>query len=47
MSAADKITDIPANIPDNGFDMARPELYASVDVLETFKTMREHVRAWF
>ena len=42
MSAADKITDIPANIPDNGFDMARPELYASVDVLETFKTMREH-----
>ena len=42
MSAADKITDIPANIPDNGFDMARPELYASIDVLETFKTMREH-----
>ena len=37
MSAADKITEIPAS----GFDMARPELYANVDVLETFKIMRE------
>ena len=37
MSAADKITEIPTS----GFDMARPELYANVDVLETFKIMRE------
>lgn len=37
MSAADKMTHIPAN----GFDMAQPELYANVDVLETFKILRE------
>ena len=37
MSAADKLTEIPSG----GFDMARPELYASVDVLDTFKIMRE------
>jgi len=32
MSAADKLSEIP----EGGFDMARPELYASEDVLETF-----------
>ena len=37
MSAADKMTHIPAN----AFDMAQPELYANVDVLETFKILRE------
>ena len=37
MSAADKIN----NIPVGGLDMARPELYASEDVLETFKILRE------
>ena len=37
MSAADKMTHIPAN----GFDMAQPELYANVDVLESFKILRE------
>ena len=37
MSAADKMTHIPAI----GFDMAQPELYANVDVLETFKILRE------
>ena len=36
MSAADKIS----NIPVGGFDMARPELYASEDVLEMFKILR-------
>lgn len=37
MSAADKIFDMPPG----GFDMARPELYASEDVLETFKILRQ------
>ena len=37
MSAADKMTHIPAN----SFDMAQPGLYANVDVLETFKILRE------
>jgi cytochrome P450 len=36
MSAADKLSEIP----EGGFDMARPELYASEDVLETFKILR-------
>ncbi len=38
MSAAEK----PFEMPDNGFDMARPELYASEDVLEQFKLLREN-----
>ena len=37
MSLADTKTQIPAE----GFDMARPELYASEDVLETFKILRQ------
>ena len=35
MSAADEFSQIPAD----GFDMARPELYANEDVLETFKIL--------
>ena len=38
MSAAEK----PFEMPDNGFDMARPELFASEDVLEQFKLLREN-----
>ena len=37
MSASEKVSQIPAS----GFDMARPELFASEDVLEMFKILRE------
>ena len=37
MSAADDISQIPTD----GYDMARPELYASEDVLKTFKILRQ------
>ena len=38
MGAAEKTFEMP----DDGFDMARPELYASEDVLEQFKLLREN-----
>ena len=37
MSASEKVSQIPAS----GFDMARPELFASEDVLDMFKILRE------
>ena len=37
MSASEKVSQIPAS----GFDMARPELFASEDVLDMFKVLRE------
>ena len=37
MSASEKVSQIPAS----GFDMARPELFASEEVLDMFKILRE------